>query len=127
MDEHQAKLVGLALGWGEGIDKNVYIPIAHQAGRQLSLEQVQQAIGPHLLDESKQKLAHNAKYDLIVCRRHGLPVQGPILDTMIGEFLLDPGSRSLGLKPLTFKRLGIEMTPIKDLIGTGQETDHHRS
>jgi len=120
-DEHQAKLVGLALGWGEGIDKNVYIPVAHQAGQQLSLEQVQQVIGPHLLDESKQKLAHNAKYDLIVCRRHGLPVHGPILDTMIGEFLLDPGSRSLGLKPLTFKRLGIEMTPIKDLIGTGKK------
>jgi len=120
-DEHQAKLVGLALGWGEGVENNVYIPIAHQSGRQLSLAQIQQAVGPHLLDESKQKLAHNAKYDLIVCRRHGLPVLGPILDTMIGEFLLDPGSRSLGLKPLTFKRLGIEMTPIKDLIGTGKK------
>ena len=119
-DEHQAKLVGLALGWGEGIDNNVYIPIAHQAGRQLTLAQVQQAVGPQLADAGKQKLAHNAKYDLIVCRRHGLPVHGSILDTMVGEFLLDPGSHSLGLKPLTFKRLGIEMTPISDLIGKGK-------
>ncbi|HEY54316.1 MAG TPA: DNA polymerase I [Caldilineae bacterium] len=120
-DEHQAKLVGLALGWGEGSENNVYIPISHQAGQQLTLEQVQQAVGAHLKDADKQKLAHNAKYDLIVCRRHGLPVHGPILDTMIGEFLLDPGSRSLGLKSLAFKRLGIEMTPISDLIGKGKK------
>ena len=119
-DEHQAKLVGLALGWGEGADNNAYIPIGHRAGQQLALEQVQQTVGPHLADDGKQKLAHNAKYDLIVCRRHGLPVHGPFLDTMVGEFLLDPGSRSLGLKPLTFKRLGIEMTPISDLIGKGK-------
>ncbi len=120
-DEHQAKLVGLALGWGEGPDTNVYIPITHQAGQQLSPEQVQAQVGPHLADATKSKLAHNAKYDLIVCRRHGLPIHGPMVDTMIGEFLLDPGSRSLGLKGLTLKRLGIEMTPIKDLIGTGRK------
>ena len=91
---------------------NVYIPVAHSAGQQLTLAQVQDAIGPHLADPAKQKLAHNAKYDLIVCRRHGLPVHGPLRDTMVGEFLLDPGSHSLGLKPLALKRLGVEMTPI---------------
>jgi len=120
-DEHQAKLVGLALGWGAGNEKNVYIPVSHRSGQQLTLEQVQQAVGPHLADAAKQKLAHNAKYDLIVCRRHGLPVQGEFIDTMIGEFLLDPASRSLGLKSLAFKRLGIEMTPISDLIGKGKK------
>ncbi|MCO6450754.1 MAG: hypothetical protein J5I90_08190, partial [Caldilineales bacterium] len=120
-DEHRAKLVGLALGWGEGQDKNVYIPIAHRQGKQLSLSLVQERIGPHLADPKKQKLAHNAKYDLIVCRRHGLPVNGPIVDTMIGEFLVDPGSRNLGLKGLAFTRLGIEMTPIENLIGKGSK------
>ena len=96
-------------------------PSPIKPGEQLPLAQVQKRIGPHLADPAKQKLAHNAKYDLIVCRRHGLPVHGPIIDTMIGEFVLDPGSRSLGLKPLTLKRLGIEMTPIDDLIGKGRK------
>lgn len=120
-DEHRAQLVGVALAWGAGPDHAVYIPIAHTAGQQLALAQVQAAIGPHLADPGKEKLAHNAKYDLIVCRRHGLPIHGPLRDTMIGEFLLDPGSHSLGLKALALKRLGVEMTPIVALIGKGNK------
>lgn len=132
-DEHRAVLVGLALGWGAGPDTNVYIPVAvasveREAGPSetlyptpLPLALVQQQIGPLLADASKPKLAHNAKYDLIVCRRHGLPVAGPLIDTMIGQFLLDPSSHNLGLKDLAFRRLGVEMTPIEALIGKGRK------
>ena len=120
VDEHRAGLVGLALGWDEGPDANVYVPVTHRDGEQLSLSRIQEAIGPVLADEQTDKLAHNAKYDLIICRRHGLPVKGRFIDTMIGEFLLDPGSRSLGLKALAIKYLGVEMTPIVDLIGKGR-------
>ena len=120
VDKQRADLVGLALGWGEGPDANVYIPISHTDGEQLPLALIQEKIRPILADERKDKLAHNAKFDLIVCRRHGLPLAGRFIDTMIGEFLLDPGSRSLGLKALAIKYLGIEMTPIVDLIGKGR-------
>ncbi len=120
VDKQRADLVGLALGWGEGPDANVYIPISHTDGEQLPLALIQKKIRPILADERKDKLAHNAKFDLIVCRRHGLPLAGRFIDTMIGEFLLDPGSRSLGLKALAIKYLGIEMTPIVDLIGKGR-------
>jgi len=121
IDEHRAGLVGLALGWDEGPDANIYVPITHHDGEQLALTAVQEKIGPILADPKTDKLAHNAKYDLIICRRHGLPVQGRFIDTMIGEFLLDPGSRSLGLKALAIKYLGVEMTPIADLIGKGRK------
>ncbi len=120
VDKQRTDLVGLALGWGEGPDANVYIPISHTDGEQLPLALIQEKIRPILADERKDKLAHNAKFDLIVCRRHGLPLAGRFIDTMIGEFLLDPGSRSLGLKALAIKYLGIEMTPIVDLIGKGR-------
>ncbi len=125
-DEHRAVLVGLALGWGAGSETNVYIPLVHREGEGdgpslLPLALVQQQIGPYLADASKSKLAHNAKYDLIVCRRHGLPVAGPLIDTMIGQFLLDPSSHNLGLKDLAFRRLGVEMTPIEALIGKGRK------
>jgi DNA polymerase-1 len=119
-DEHRADLVGLALGWGEGPECNVYIPVGHRQGQQLPLALVRDRIGPYLADE-RPKLAHNAKYDLIVCRRHGLPVSGPLVDTMIGQFLLDPAGHSLGLKDLAFRRLGVEMTPIEALIGSGRQ------
>ena len=40
-------------------------------------------------------------------------------DTMIAAHLL--GKQGLGLKPLSLDMLGIEMTPISDLIGTGKK------
>ena len=39
---------------------------------------------------------------------------------MIAEWLIDPGSRGLGLKDLAWTRLQVEMTPITELIGTGK-------
>jgi DNA polymerase-1 len=120
VNKQRAGLVGLALGWGQGPEANAYIPISHQDGEQLPLALLREKIGPILADKGKAKLAHNAKFDLILCRRHGLPVEGRFIDTMIGEFLLDPGSRSLGLKALAIKYLGVEMTPIADLIGKGR-------
>ena len=119
-DEHRADLVGLALGWGPGPDHNVYIPLRHREGEQLPLGLIQERIGPLLADVNKSKLAHNAKYDITVCRNHGLAIAGPIIDTMVGEFLLDPASHSLGLKALALKRLDVEMTPISELIGKGR-------
>jgi DNA polymerase-1 len=47
-------------------------------------------------------------------------VAGLAFDTMIAEWLTDPASRNLGLKNLAFYRLGMEMTPLQDLIGSGR-------
>jgi DNA polymerase-1 len=40
---------------------------------------------------------------------------------MLAEFIVDPGSRNLGLKNLAFMKLGEEMTRIEDLIGKGKK------
>jgi len=74
-----------------------------------------------LEDESIAKYAHNSKYDLTVLVRHGVRVEGLSFDTMIAEWLADPASRNLGLKNLAWARLGVEMQPIVDLIGTGKK------
>ena len=39
---------------------------------------------------------------------------------MVGAYLLNPGRRGLGLKDLTFETLGVIMTPITDIIGSGK-------
>ena len=39
---------------------------------------------------------------------------------MIAEWLSDPASRNKGLKNLAWARLGVEMTPIVELIGSGK-------
>ncbi|MBN1179708.1 MAG: DNA polymerase I [Anaerolineae bacterium] len=117
-DAMQADLVGLALTDREGA--GWYIPVGHRAGRQLPLAAVLDAIQPLLEDPALPKQAHNAKYDVEVLARYGVQVRNVAFDTMVAEWLTDPGSHNLGLKNLAFVRLGIEMTPIQDLIGSGR-------
>jgi DNA polymerase-1 len=86
---------------------------------QLPMEVVLDRLRPVLEDPSIRKVGHNAKYDMIVLANAGVNVRGLDFDTMVAAYLLGEGS--LGLKPLAFDRLGVEMTPITDLIGTGRK------
>jgi DNA polymerase-1 len=52
--------------------------------------------------------------------RYGLHVAPLAFDTMVAEYVLDPGSRNLGLKTMAEVRLGESMTHIEDLIGKGK-------
>ena len=54
---------------------------------------------------------------MIVLAQNGIEVGNLTCDTMIAAHLLS--EKSLGLKALAFGKLGIEMTPISNLIGTG--------
>jgi DNA polymerase-1 len=121
-DAMSVDLVGLALTTEPG--GGYYIPLGHldpEGKGQLPLEEVRAALAPILKDDGIAKWAHNAIYDLMVLRRHGLEVQGLAFDTMIAAYLLDPGGRGFGLKNLAWRKLGIEMTPISELIGKGRD------
>ena len=117
-DEMQADLVGISLSAQAG--KGYYIPVGHKKGGNLPVEQVITALRGPMTDSGIGKVAHNAKYDYIMLARYGLKVQPLTFDTMIAEFVLDPGSRHLGLKDLSEVRLGEEMTHIEELIGKGK-------
>jgi len=71
------------------------------------------------LNRSRALLAaHNAKFDLGVLQRHGMPITHPVYDTMIAQFAIDPFARgALGLKPLAKLHLGWDMQEIETLIG----------
>jgi DNA polymerase-1 len=135
-DAKAAELVGLAVTAQRG--EGYYIPLTHKSKpRALTLDQigmeieestvvnldwpqVRERLRPIFADQSIAKYAHNGEYDMIVLRRHGLDVANLTFDTMIAEWLMDPASRNLGLKNLSWTRLGVEMTPITQLIGTGR-------
>jgi DNA polymerase-1 len=118
VDPMAARLVGIALS-GQA-EEGYYVPLAHRGASNLRLEMVAEIVGPLLRDPALPKYAHNANYDLTVLAEHGLEVAPVTCDTMIAEWLINPDSRSLGLKGLAFTRLGVEMTPIEDLIGSGK-------
>ncbi|MBI2887109.1 MAG: DNA polymerase I [Chloroflexi bacterium] len=111
----EAALVGIALCPAAG--EAYYVPVGHLEGPNLPLELVRERLAPALADPAKPKAAHNGNYDLIVLEEHGFRIAPLASDTMIAAFLL--GEKALGLKNLAFSKLGIEMTQITELIGTG--------
>ncbi len=118
-DPMQADLVGLGVAWAKG--EAAYIPVAHQEGKQLPWESVRAALSPIFADANRPKVAHNTKYDAVVCIRHGLDVAGAWHDTMTLAWLLDPASHSLGLKSSAERELGWRMTEISQIIGSGRK------
>ncbi len=113
-----ARIVGISLAPAPG--EAYYIPVGHigwEQVAQLPLEQVAARLGPLLQDAGLPKIAHNGKYDMTVLAEHGVAVANLTFDTMIAAYLL--GEKSVGLKALAFGKLGIEMTPITELIGSG--------
>jgi DNA polymerase-1 len=113
-----AKLVGISLAFESG--RAYYIPVGHvllDEVKQLPLPQVIDRLKSFFEDEKVAKLAHNAKFDMMVMAECGVVVNNLSFDTMIAAHLL--GEKNLGLKALAFNRLGIEMVPISSLIGTG--------
>jgi len=117
-DEMTASLVGISLAVVAG--EGYYIPVGHKAGTQLSIEQVLSTLRNPLTDAHIPKIGHHLKYDFIMLVRYGVRVTPLVFDTMLAEWVLDPGSHNLGLKNMAAVRLGESMTHIEDLIGTGK-------
>ena len=122
LDPLRAELVGLSFSTEPG--NGWYVPVAHQEGNQLSLEEVLPALRPVLESPDVGKTAHNANYDLTVMANHGVKVANVDFDTMVAAHLT--GRKAIGLKNLSLQVLDVEMEEITDLIGTGKEANHLR-
>lgn len=120
-DPMRAELVGISMAIKEG--EGYYIPVGHKnAGAgQLPVQDVLGAIRGPMTNPAQKKMGHNLKYDYLMLNRYGLDVAPLAMDTMIAEWLIDPGSHNLGLKNLAWTRLGIQMTHIEELIGKGKD------
>jgi DNA polymerase I len=116
-DPMRAELVGMSLSWEEG--SGYYLPLRHTGGPNLDWNAVADILRTPLADPRLPKAGHNAKYDWTILERAGLTPSAPAFDTMVAEWLCNPASRNLGLKDMGFIRLGVEMTPIEQLIGKG--------
>lgn len=118
-DAMRADLVGISLAARASLAW--YIPVGHLGAsldEQVPLQEALRVLRPLLEDPQLPKVCHNAKYDLEVLARYDFQVRNVAFDTMIAAYLLN--EKALGLKDLAFSRLGVEMQPIKALLGTGR-------
>ncbi len=81
----EAELVGLAISYEK--HKAFYIPFPD------SFEETKLIISEFkevLENESIRKIGQNLKYDIQILRNYGVNVKGPLFDTMLAHYLLDP-------------------------------------
>ena len=130
LDTLSAELVGIALG---GFDQNTYyLPIAHCTldeeilPGQLLLSEISDALTPFLSDHALPKIGHNLKFDFAVLAHHGLHLEGPLLDTMIASYLIDPTRRSHKLDILCEEYLSITTTSFTEVTGGSKRPDSFR-
>ncbi len=95
--------------------KSYYIPIFHQVGQQLELNEVKEKLAPVLANENILKTLQNAKFDYHVLKHHGMEMQGIIFDTMLASYIKD-SSRKHGLKQQASDYLNYIMVEFEQLI-----------
>ncbi|KAB2705784.1 MULTISPECIES: DNA polymerase I [Brucella] len=128
LDPMQAELVGFSLALAPG--RAAYIPLQHKSGAgdllgggmvegQIPLDEALAALKIVLEDASVLKIAQNMKYDWLVMRRHGINTVS-FDDTMLISYVLDAGTGSHGMDPLSERWLRHTPIPYKDVAGSGK-------
>lgn len=121
LDPLDAELVGISLTINT--EKAYYIPISHRdendnlLANQLDLAEVRKYLAPLLANKEIAKIGHNLKYDLRILAHHDLPLTGPLLDTMIASYLLEPSRRTHKLDDLSLEILDMGMTSFSEATG----------
>lgn len=84
----EAQLVGLSFAIEE--KKAYYVPVPEQADE---AQNIVNRFKPIYENPKTLKVGQNIKYDLEVLRNYGIALQGPLFDTMIAHYLLQPELR----------------------------------
>ncbi len=110
-----AGLVGVSFCCEAGVA--YYLPLGHH-DLSADADAMLAELRPLLETGGPAKLAHNAKFDIMVLQQHGIEVGPLVFDTSLAAFLLN--ETSVGLKDLALTRLGVEMSHIEELLGKGK-------
>ncbi len=112
IDPLASDIVGISFSYKEG--EAYYVALSakkEEAKEQLSL------LKPFLEDESIEKIGQNIKYDILMVRNYDIKVQGPLFDTMIAHYLINPET-SHGMDYLAETYLKYKTVSIEELIGS---------
>ena len=122
LDPMKARLVGLS--FAVKADEAFYIPVGHEyegAPAQLDMKVVLEKLRPVLSKSGVLKIGQNLKYDITVLSRHGLSVDGPLFDTMVAAYLLNPARRGYSLDQIALDYLDHKMISYREVAGSGKE------
>ncbi len=105
----EAELVGLAFSYAPGKGYYVVFPPYFDQTREILTE-----FKPFFEASNMLKVAHNFKYDLKVLHKYDVQIAGPLFDTLVAHYLINPDMRHnmdglaetyLNYKPIDIERL----------------------
>jgi DNA polymerase-1 len=118
LDATRAALVGLSLATAPG--RACYVPLGHAEGEQIASELALAALRPLFADPLVLKIFQNAKFDLMVFSRAGLPEIAPVDDTMLISYAQEAGAHGHGMDELSSLHLGHTPISFDSVTGTGK-------
>ncbi len=110
-DPIRAELVGMSFSYQE--NQAFYIPVPAQREE---AQKLVDKVKPLLENEKTLKIGQNIKYDILVLANYGVEVNGPMFDTMIAHYVLQPELHH-GMDYLAEVYLKYQTIPIESLIG----------
>ena len=111
VNPHEADLVGIAISFRK--DQAFFIPCPED---QEEAQKIAEEFRSVFENDQTEKVGQNIKYDILVMRNYGIEVKGPVFDTMIAHYLLQPEQRH-NLTILSEKYLNYTPISIEELIG----------
>ena len=110
-DPITAELVGMSFAYAE--NQAFYVPV--QAERE-EAQKIVNLFKPVFENPKTLKVGQNIKYDMLVLSNYGVEIGGPMFDTMIAHYVLQPELRH-GMDYLAEIYLKYETIKIEELIG----------
>ncbi|MFI5150379.1 MAG: DNA polymerase I [Bacteroidia bacterium] len=111
LDVQTAELVGMSFSWEKGTAW--YVPVPADQGE---AQKLVDAFKPLFENEKIGKTGQNIKYDLSMMKRYGVELKGPLFDTMIAHYLIQPDMRH-NMDVLAQTYLNYAPVSIETLIG----------
>lgn len=120
LNPFSAEIIGVAFSWEAG--KGFYIPVPEErAEAQALLEKLR----PFFEAEDIEKVGQNLKHDIKVLAKYNISFKGPLFDTMIAHYLINPDMRH-SLDVLSETYLNYSPVFVEDLLGKGKNQKNMR-
>ena len=107
----EAELVGMSFSYKKG--EAYYVPVPQDRAEANAIVAEFKSV---FENESIQKIAQNIKYDMMVLANYEVTIKGPLFDTMLAHYLLQPDQRH-NMDVLAENYLNYSPISIETLIG----------
>lgn len=111
LNANNTEIVGLSFSYKS--HEAFYVPFSED---QKEAKKILDEFKPVFENDKIQKIGHNIKFDALVLKQYGLEIHGPLFDTMLAHYIIEPDMRHK-MDILAENYLGYTPVAIETLIG----------